>query len=214
MWRTARASEAPFPLTPSPLRLALELFLDLCRPRRHLATRFARLVNEPQIARGRLGLPGLADGRYRLDEGIHRGVLVLREHGEFEYGRVVPVIRLACSDLALDRVAHDRQDLCEPPVGRRPHGHQRRRINSRESVPPIGLEPFEIGLDRLIQQATREYLVALFHRSVPAILVDAPEQTVGLAARSACADQVEQHLLSLFAVAGAVESEAELLLDE
>jgi hypothetical protein len=126
---------------------------------------------------------------------------------------VVPVVGLAGRDLALDGVAHDRDQPLAAWVRRLAQLHQGHRVDAGIGVPPVGLEPFEVGLDRLVEQAARPDRLTGLGSGFPAVLVDAAEDAVGLAAGSALGDEIQEDTLGFLAAAGAVQGKGQLLPD-
>src|SRR5712692_7811937 len=139
---TARASWPPH-----------QRLLHLRGPWQDLAAAVSRLADEAQVARGGLGLPGLADRGEGATQGRRRGGLVLAQYGQLELGREVPVVRLAGGDATFDRVRDDRDQRLTPGIRRILQLHQRDRVDSGIGVAPVGLETLAVRVDRVVEQA-------------------------------------------------------------
>ncbi len=88
--------------------------------------------------------------------------------------------------------------------------HERHGIDPEIGVAPVGLEARLIGLDRLVELALSAQGRALA-QALPAVLVDAAEQPIGLAAGAEVRDDCLQRLLRVLRAAGPVEREPVLL---
>ena len=116
------------------------------------------LADEPQIARRRRRLPRLAHQRQRRRRVLGRRVLVARQHGQFEQGRVIPVVAAAAAVPAgalLGGIAHHRQHLLQRLARLVLHLHQRHRIDPRIGIAPVRLEAGAIGFDGALEEAAR-----------------------------------------------------------
>ena len=177
-------------------------------PRSSRASRIRR-----EVVRGALGLPRLAHRGHRRGQGAGGGLLVAPDHGQLQQRGVVPVVLLAACHPALDRVPHDREELLDARVLRVADLEQRDGVDPRIRVPPVRLEPLRVRVDRPLEQPARQHPAAVLLRRQPAVLVDAAEDPVGLAARTSTLDQVEQLSLSALAFTRPVQRERELLAD-
>src|SRR5262249_2419302 len=91
---------------------------------------------------------------------------------------------------------------------------QRNRVNAGILIAPVGLETATIGVDSLVQQGSGLVCIAGLTRSLPAVLIHAPEYAEGLARRAVRSNEIGQHLLRRITAANAVQRQAQLLLHQ
>src|SRR5262249_26345754 len=126
----------------------------------------------------------------------------------------VPVIGLARRDAAADGIGDDWYQTLAARVGWILQLHERDRVHARIGVAPVGLEPAQVGFDRLGEQPASRNGFTCLHCRFPAVLVNTAEDAVRFARRAVPRYYLEQYPFRLFASTRAVEPESELLLDQ
>ena len=93
---------------------------------------------------------------------------------------MVPVVGVPAGFLSRG-VAHHQEQFGLPRIRLVLHLHERNGVDAGIGVAPVGLETGEIGLDGLLQVPGRLEFLARRHRLLPAVLMDAAKEPVGLA---------------------------------
>src|SRR5215831_648636 len=112
-----------------------ELGLDLKHPRLGFSTPPARFTDQSQIAFGGLRLPDFPNDGKSIGKGIAGCDFISGDDGEFEQGRVVPVIRFARGDATFYRISDDGYEFVFARVGWLAQRHERDRVNTGISIP-------------------------------------------------------------------------------
>ena len=98
---------------------------------------------------------------------------------------MIPVIGASPGKPALDRIAHDRQQLRLLRIDGIHHFHQGNGVDAGIRITPVGFETGQIVGDRIVQMVDDGRL-PVAARLLPAVLVDPLQDAVGLTGWGAC----------------------------